>query len=64
MSDGGRNAAWGFFFQYVRTLEAFLDVVDLDSVRAVYVEGRDTGAGQSREVKDQAGLSRGYRRAA
>ena len=43
MSDGGRSAAKGFLYQYVRTLEALLDVADLDSVRAVYVEGRGAG---------------------
>ena len=53
MSDGGRSAAWGFFFQYVRTLEALLDVVDLDSVRAVYVEGRGAdGGGRPAESVD------------
>jgi GNAT superfamily N-acetyltransferase len=44
MPDGGRSAAWGFFFQYVRTLEALLDVVDLGSARAVYVEGKGANA--------------------
>jgi len=63
MSDGARSAAWGFVFQYLWTLEALLDVVELDSVRAVHVEGRAVGPGDrpaenvDYELVDHAGLS-------
>ncbi|MEV6527480.1 ATP-binding protein [Longispora sp. NPDC051575] len=37
--DGGRIAAQGFQYQYLRTLEAMLDVVDDPQIAAVRVEG-------------------------
>jgi len=46
MLDGGRSAASGFLYQYVRTIEALLDVADLESVAALYVEGRPASASE------------------
>lgn len=44
--DGGRIAARGFQYQYLRTLETLLDFADNPLVRAVRVEGpTDAGAG-------------------
>lgn len=40
--DGGRVAAYGFRYQYWRTLEALLDVVDDPAVGSVRVEGPPT----------------------
>jgi hypothetical protein len=40
--DGGRVAAQGFRYQYWRTLEVLLDVVDESRVACVRVEGPDT----------------------
>jgi hypothetical protein len=63
MSDGGRSAARGFLYQYVRTLEALLDAADRDFVRAVYVEGKNAGAEEhlaesvDYELVDHAGVT-------
>jgi GNAT superfamily N-acetyltransferase len=63
MLDGGRSAASGFLYQYVRTIEALLDVADLESVAAVYVEGRPGSAGElvaesvDYELVDHAGVT-------
>ena len=41
VGDGGRSAAWGLRYQYLRTLEALLDAVEEPhrGVAAVHVEG-------------------------
>jgi hypothetical protein len=63
MVDGGRNAAKGFLYQYIRTLEALLEVAELGSVGAVHVEGRRPAAGEPRaesidyELTDHAGCT-------
>ena len=38
-NDGGRNAARGLRYQYLRTLEAMLDMLDDDAIAAVRIEG-------------------------
>ena len=43
MADGGRSAAKGFRYQYMRTLEAMLDAVNDENVEAIYVEGIPAG---------------------
>lgn len=61
MVDGGRNAAEGFLYQYIRTLEALLDAAELGSVGAVHVEGRRPVTEEARaesidyELTDHAG---------
>jgi hypothetical protein len=63
MVDGGRNAAKGFLYQYIRTLEALLEVAELGSVGAVHVEGRRPAGGEPRaesidyELTDHAGCT-------
>jgi hypothetical protein len=41
MADGGRSAAWGLRYQYLRTLEALMDAVEepRHGIVAVHVEG-------------------------
>ncbi len=61
MADGARNAARGFRYQYVRTLEALLDIADdPDAAGSVYVEGKPAPKGHEAqsvdyEVTDLAG---------
>lgn len=45
--DGGRVAAWGFLYQYLRTVEAVLTAVEDDRFAACRVEG---GAGESDQL--------------
>jgi hypothetical protein len=49
--DGGRVAARGFQYQYLRTLEAMLDVIDDPNVQALRVEGAP-GIGADRDSVD------------
>ncbi|NIJ09849.1 hypothetical protein FHU38_000193 [Saccharomonospora amisosensis] len=47
--DGGRVAAWGFLYQYLRTVEAVLTAVEDDRFGACRVEG-GAGAGESDQL--------------
>lgn len=49
--DGGRVAAWGFLYQYLRTVEAVLTAVDDDRFGACRVEG-GTGDSDEHDVVD------------
>lgn len=64
MRDGGRNAAKGFLYQYIRTLEELLGSVYNAQVAALYVEGfSNAGEGSHAaesvdyELRDHAGQS-------
>lgn len=52
--DGGRSAAWGLRYQYLRTLEALMDAVERPEhgVVAVHVEGLPSQDGKGRESID------------
>src|SRR5438067_3683756 len=52
--DGGRSAAWGLRYQYLRTLEALMDAVEKpdSGVVAVHVEGLPGDDGRGRESID------------
>jgi hypothetical protein len=45
--DGGRVAAWGFLYQYLRTIEAVLAAAEDDRFAACRVEG---GASESDQL--------------
>ncbi len=47
--DGGRVAAWGFLYQYLRTVEAVLTAVEDDRFGACRVEG-GAGTGDSNQL--------------
>jgi hypothetical protein len=48
--DGGRVAAFGFYYQYVRTLECLLELVDDVKTACVRVEGPPPGSSTSEAV--------------
>jgi hypothetical protein len=48
--DGGRHAAYGYLYQYVRTLECLLTLVDDRRVACVRVEGPASNASASEAV--------------
>jgi tetratricopeptide (TPR) repeat protein len=48
--DGGRIAARGFEYQYLRTLEALLDMADDQRVRSVRIEGPADAGGRGNAV--------------
>jgi hypothetical protein len=51
--DGGRVAAWGFLYQYLRTVEAVLAAVEDNRFRACRVEGgADAGESDQFDVVD------------
>ena len=54
VADGGRNAARGLRYQYLRTLEALMDAVEEpgDGVEAVHVEGRPDPDGSDADSID------------
>ena len=54
MPDGGRNAARGLRYQYLRTLEALMDAVEEpgDDARAIHIEGRPGADGADADSID------------
>jgi len=52
--DGGRSAAWGLRYQYLRTLEVLMDALEESDcgVVAVHVEGLPGEDGRGRESID------------